>query len=229
MSNSQENFVSNEAFHALIADLNIAQATRPSVALTEGKTQKSLETVRKIIDAARDIFIREGHAGLSLRHVASVAGIAVGNLTYHFPSKRSLVDAVLFETVSEFIDSYIVQLNDAPDAPIDLLLNIINCYTDSSHQMRNFVYQMWGYAGSDATARATVLEVFRPIREFFYFLVKRANPDLTEVQAQSAVIQIFSLEEGYKLFNGLGPDDDPSLTAAKQDIRALITKIVMGS
>ncbi|MCA9506751.1 MAG: hypothetical protein KC616_26930, partial [Myxococcales bacterium] len=57
-------------------------------------------------------------------------------------------------------------------------------------------------------------------------LVKAANPSLDHTQIRRIVLQIFCLEEGMKLFIGMGPDDDVALLDAEADIRDLTRRIV---
>ncbi len=71
-----------------------------------------------------------------------------------------------------------------------------------------------------------VRTLYRPIGRFVYYLVRSANPKLNDVQIRQSVLQIFSLEEGYKLFIGMGPEDDTALSTAEQDIRTLTERIV---
>jgi hypothetical protein len=84
----------------------------------------------------------------------------------------------------------------------------------------------WGYAGSDESARETVRNLYRSIGRFIYSMTKAANPSLTDRRIRQIVLQLFSLEEGAKLFIGLGPDDDPALRTAERDIRALAQRLL---
>ncbi|NWK95816.1 hypothetical protein DM806_09030 [Sphingobium lactosutens] len=52
--------------------------------------QRSRETHRKIIDAAKDILIAKGISGLTLQEVAQRAGVSNGALHYRFNSKEAL-------------------------------------------------------------------------------------------------------------------------------------------
>lgn len=53
------------------------------------------ETRRHILDAAYELFYKEGFAQTSIDAVAAAAGITKRTLYYHFDSKQSLVEAVL--------------------------------------------------------------------------------------------------------------------------------------
>ena len=49
----------------------------------------------QIVAAAEQVLEQAGYHAFSTRKVAEVCGISVGNLTYHFPSKAKLVEAVV--------------------------------------------------------------------------------------------------------------------------------------
>ena len=48
-------------------------------------------TPDRILDASRRLFNEKGYAATTLSEIAASIGIAQGNLTYHFPTKRELV------------------------------------------------------------------------------------------------------------------------------------------
>lgn len=54
-------------------------------------------TRRRILDAALELFNRNGYAATSQAEIAAAAGIRQGNLTYHFPTKLDLVAALRAE------------------------------------------------------------------------------------------------------------------------------------
>src|SRR5678816_1519794 len=55
-----------------------------------------------ILAAAREVLVRQGYKQLTTRRVAELAGMTVGNLTYHFPSKRELLRALIQRLVAEY-------------------------------------------------------------------------------------------------------------------------------
>lgn len=225
---SHDNREKDKALSTIFALLDDLKSRRPTTKLAAGKTYRTLQTVRKIIGAARDVFTKDGHAGLSLRKVADRAGIAVGNLTYHFPTKNDLLEAMLCEALADFVEAHLDQFHQDTDAPLDILLNVVEFYVRNARIEHRFFYQLWGFAGSSEEAKTQVRNLYRPIGRFVYYLVRAANPKLTDMQTRQATLQIFSLEEGYKLFIGMGPDDAAAIATAEADIRILTKRIVMG-
>lgn len=212
--------------NAILAYLEELRASRPSVALAESRSTKGAQTIATILGAAREVFIRDGHAKLSLRKVAEEAGVALSNVTYYFPAKRDLLEAMLREALADYVEAHIRQFEAEIDSPLEILLNIVTFYVTNARESHRFFYQMWGYAGSDENARETVRNLYRPIGRFIYYMARAANPSLPDRRVRQIVLQLFSLEEGVKLFIGLGPDDDPALRTAERDIRALARRLL---
>lgn len=227
-----ENFsdpATEKALNAILTHLNDLRGERPTVQIGNGKSDRTRNTIEKILTAAHKVFTKNGHAGLSLRKVADEAGIAVGNLTYHFPTKNSLLDAMMREALADYVEEHLAQFEADRDTPLDILLNVVEFYVRNARESHQFFYQLWGFAGSGEEARAMVRELYRPIGRFIYYLVRAASPKLTDAEVRQAVLQIFSLEEGYKLFIGMGPDTSPAIQSAEKDIRAITKRIIQAA
>lgn len=229
MSKTGESAKDGQSLSRAVENLKKLHVERPSARLAHGKDPRSGITIQKILDAAHDIFIRDGYAGLSLRKVAESAGIAVGNLTYHFPTKDALIEATIEERLGTFAEEHLSSYHAEAETPLEVLLNVVAFYVRDARSSHPFFYQMWGYAGSSDHARNRIRELYSPIGRFVLQLVRNANPELDFPTVRRVVLQLFSLEEGYKLFIGMGPDDDIALADAESDIRDLARRIVMNS
>ncbi len=218
-----------KALNAILTHLNELRGSRPTIQIGDGKTDRTRNTIQKILKAAHKVFTQNGHAGLSLRKVANEAGIAVGNLTYHFPTKNSLIDAMMREALADYVEEHLSQFEADRDTPLDILLNVVEFYVRNARDSYQFFYQLWGFAGSGDDARDMVRELYRPIGRFIFYLVRAANPKLTDAQVRQAVLQIFSLEEGYKLFIGMGPDSSTAIRSAENDIRMITKRIILAA
>lgn len=58
-------------------------------------------TPERILAAGRRIFNQKGYAATTLTEIAKEVGISQGNLTYHFPTKRELVERLVREVQAE--------------------------------------------------------------------------------------------------------------------------------
>jgi len=77
----------------------------------------------RIIDAARSVILARGRAA-GMDEIAAAAGLAVGTLYRHFPTKDELVDAILMELAEEtsaLVGSFEEALASKRESPIVLL------------------------------------------------------------------------------------------------------------
>lgn len=71
-------------------------------ARASGRKARGNDTRSKILGAARHVLATAGYARLSMRAVAREAHVAVGNVVYYFPSKRSLMHAVIMGLLEHY-------------------------------------------------------------------------------------------------------------------------------
>jgi AcrR family transcriptional regulator len=64
------------------------------------------QTQESIVAAAETVLVRFGHSGFTLKRVAECAGIAVGNLSYHFPTKDSLLELLINQTLTQYASRF---------------------------------------------------------------------------------------------------------------------------
>src|SRR5256885_7600605 len=68
------------------------------------------ETERRILEAARAVFIRRGTAGARMQEIAAEAGVNQALLHYYFRSKARLSDAVFHQMASRLFPALIQTL-----------------------------------------------------------------------------------------------------------------------
>lgn len=56
---------------------------------------KSEATRQRALDAALELFSQQGYRGTTIRQIAESAGLSVGNVYYHFPSKEAIFEFLL--------------------------------------------------------------------------------------------------------------------------------------
>lgn len=83
---------------------------------------------RQFVAAARAVMAREGVASTSLRAVAAEAAVPLGTLQYVFPSKESLLKAVIDDVVEEVAD---------------LLARTVETHAGLAHAIRQGITGFW--------------------------------------------------------------------------------------
>ncbi len=71
--------------------------------MSEKRKQRKAEHRRRILEAALDLFARQGFHRTSTRQIARQAGVAEGTIFNHFPTKKDLLVA----TAAQAVDAYL--------------------------------------------------------------------------------------------------------------------------
>lgn len=131
--------------------------------MARGKAQESR---RKILEAAREIFFRDGFEAANLDEVARRAGLAKGTIYRHFDSKGELYVAVLAHNADVFVRR-MQETIDPELAPDDQIRRTGMFYLKHYTENREYFRIFWALENQriigelpDALVR-TVLDVWR--------------------------------------------------------------------
>ena len=108
----------------------------------QGRQQKKEESRRRILEAAREIFFRDGFMAANLDEVAEKAGVAKGTLYRYFESKADLYVAVLADNGKVFTDKMSVAAKGEGSA-LDRLWEIANFYLDHWTNHQDYFQIFW--------------------------------------------------------------------------------------
>ena len=91
-------------------------------------TARRAHAEREILDAAWAVMAREGVAALSVREVARSVGLRQQSLTYYFPTKQDLLDALFADGFADLQRTF-DQLAPADD-PVDGVVDVAVAFVD---------------------------------------------------------------------------------------------------
>lgn len=86
--------------------------------------RKGEETRQRIVEAANDLFYRQGVGRTSFADIADSSGVPKGNFYFYFRSKNALLDAVIDVRLARIDDMLTGLEHDFPD-PIDRLDGLV--------------------------------------------------------------------------------------------------------
>jgi TetR/AcrR family transcriptional regulator len=98
-------------------------------AAPHSRAERKAASRRRILDAAREVFFRDGYGSASLDEVAERAEVAKGTLYRHVESKAELYLAVLTENGERFLEEMRQSVRDR-GSPLDQLHSIGEFYLD---------------------------------------------------------------------------------------------------
>jgi AcrR family transcriptional regulator len=94
------------------------------------RAERKAQSRRSILDAARDVFFRDGFMAANLDEVAEKAGVAKGTLYRYFESKADLYVAVLADNGTRFTQMMKDEAGSPNDSGVEVLQRISRFYFD---------------------------------------------------------------------------------------------------
>ena len=80
-----------------------------------------------ILLAAMRCFMRSGYHGTSIRNIAAEAGLSVPGIYHHWPSKHSILSAMMAEGMNDLWWRAVQAVEEAGPSPLDQFTNVIRC------------------------------------------------------------------------------------------------------
>ncbi len=135
-------------------------------------------TIRKVLDAASEIIIESGYAGTSMQIVATRAGVSIGGLFRHFPTREALMVSVGEDVARQILARYtsaFESLHESED-PLVLALRLLR---DTCRSRINQVWLELVHASrTDAALRKALAPVGKDYARQIEDLARALLPDL---------------------------------------------------
>jgi AcrR family transcriptional regulator len=165
---------------------------------------KGKERVEKILNAAKNVLVKEGYGGLTMRNVAAGAGTTVGNLQYYYADKDRLLRDMLEYMVHGFFDDFNAILQDPRKSAEDKLVAYIDCIFEafSIEDKGKFYPEFWAWSNHDATAAKLMEEMYETGMVPLQGIIREINPKLNSRQVKDMAITIVGSIEGLVVFLG---------------------------
>lgn len=184
---------------------------------------KGHERVERILDAAMDVLVEDGYAGLSLRGVAQRAGLSLGNLQYYFPTKQDVVRALLARYLETALRHVRERMDGGGQQPAKRLRHALDALLEDQESPRHFQLfaELWALAARDAMVAEALGVFYAGYREGVVELLRELSPDLTPARRERRAALLVAFFEGLSLFRGGGSLRASSVPGLEQELRAL--------
>lgn len=180
--------------------IQIAYVVSMVASLQRRKTRAEtmLETRRRVLDAAAQVFAESGFSGSSVRDVAEAAGFTTGALYAHFATKEELFLAVLEDRYETKIAELTSLVDDSTngDAALGALQQRFDRLRDAEGEWDLLATEFWLFAARNPGVRPKLAALHKRLRDGVARLIETqlavyaldAPPDATAVAA--AIIAI---------------------------------------
>jgi AcrR family transcriptional regulator len=155
---------------------------------------------RRILDAARRCFVREGFHATSMQDILAEAGLSAGGVYVYFKSKEEIVETIArdaFAVITGVLDG-LLRGDDLPalDAALGRALTLLVAH-DREQPTFRIAMQVWGEVERTPRLAALVAEVQEHVGARFTRLVERyqtrgeLDPDIPAAYIAQVLIALF--------------------------------------
>jgi AcrR family transcriptional regulator len=177
-----------------------------------------LSTRDTIVRAAAESLLEHGYAGTSVRAIASLAGVPVGNLQYYFPTKSELlVEAWRYLTMSS-VEELRRAMNQLTD-PFEMLQAGVETIWNSLRRLGDVqlaAFDLLVQAPKHERLQAYLPELFTRYREVIQEQLDRLEKDgrlRFKVEREVLVPLVLNTVLGFGLYYVVTRDDESCLRA----------------
>jgi len=171
----------------------------------ESRPYQQNKQSRRILAAAREVFIREGAAAFSARRVAKAAKLSLGSVQHVFPTTDELLTAMLEHVNGDYDAAYRAMAEKLPFSPeqrlaaaLDYLLQDI-CKADT----RKFWFGFWALSCHNKHAELLLKQAYQQHCKNVAGFIGAARAHFSDTRCSELAVQIIALIDGTMLFTGM--------------------------
>jgi len=180
-----------------------------------------------ILAAAREVLFRHGHERFTTRKVAALAGMTVGNLTYHFPSKRQLLSSLIQRLLDEYtvaIEGFFADLSVPVEQEFKALIEWL--MNDASTPTSNRLFrELWAMAVHDRFLARAIDDFYDQAIERIAQMLRAANPAMSPESAFTIAHLVAMVSEGTGIIYGTRL----TRAASHAAVKALAVEVLTGA
>ena len=156
--------------------------------------KRSVETKKKILDAAEELFAEYGFYGASLRDIHALSGVRVSLSYYHFGSKEDILQAVVDRRADEHMQDMLGSLRHClamykhNPLPLDVLIEsyvrpCLERHLCHGSGWRNYIRLLGNLACESASSKNKAqFFKYNSVNQGFIDEFKRSMPNLDETE-----------------------------------------------
>ncbi|WP_373973849.1 TetR/AcrR family transcriptional regulator [Chitinibacter sp. SCUT-21] len=187
-----------------------------------------LSTQQLILARALDVFVEDGMAGFTTRKIAERAGIAVGNLTYHYPNKQGLLLALIEQLLTQYARQFASTLAQAAERQENALEALIRWVLEDASRERTvrLFRELWSVALHDASVRDSVDRFYDQIHEQAIALLQAYYPTVSEQTLREVTSLVAVSAEGCLVLYGTKQQRSIDLTQMMALVQRVCAQLI---
>jgi len=207
------------------------QATAPRERQPSRRHYATGEASReRILEAAERVLARDGYHAFSTRRVAQECSISVGNLTYYFPSKTSLIEALMQAIYDRYERRYTeLRLAEGRDSPDPLAKQVTQLLRDAvDPEATGLFLELWIMARHHGFGAEVVNRFYEKWAHAIAEAMSREHPDRSDQELLRVAYFLMTLGDGVcAIFSRLGDrsvEHDEIIPLAVEAIKGLLER-----
>jgi AcrR family transcriptional regulator len=171
-------------------------------------TRKGAERIANIIDAGVHILRTEGFTALTKRRIAKRLGISDGNVSYYFPTRESLWQAVIEYELKTHYDKHYINISAAKDNPEARFEEFVRRWFQEykDRELRIFFAQLLAFAEVSEFVAKQRDEIYQRFFDETNSRIRDMNPGLPDGEAQTRTTLVMAMLEGLYAVTAFKPD-----------------------
>jgi TetR/AcrR family transcriptional regulator, transcriptional repressor of bet genes len=152
----------------------------------------------RLLACVLDLLVADGYEGISIRRVATAAGVSIGAVQHHFPTKDALLAAAMERVSRQFEER--LDRRIAPGAGPAEVLRAVALELVGTGEERRPASVIWLVRMARAAVHEPTAEVHRrqwqQVEDLLAHLIAAARPDLAEQAARDEATVLLALLDG---------------------------------
>jgi AcrR family transcriptional regulator len=170
-------------------------------------TKKGAERIADIVKVGAEILLEEGFPALTKRRIAKKLGISHGNVSYYFPTRDALWQAVVDYELKETYQRHNSVLEADPNDPQacfdEVVLSWIDEYKDRI--VRIFYSHMIAFAEVNETVAKIRDEIYESFFAQTMTYARALKITASEPELEQRVLEVMVLMEGLQVVSAFRP------------------------
>ena len=171
-------------------------------------SRKGAEKIAEILRAGTNILLEEGFTALTKRRIAKRLGIGHGNVSYYFPTRESLWDAVVDHELKAYYKHHMSSKrvhHDDPQASFDeLVVGWIDEYNDP--RVRMFFSHILAFAEVNDAVAEIRDEIYEQFFSELFGRAKALEVGVDSAELERRVLEIMVMLEGLHAVSAFRPE-----------------------
>jgi AcrR family transcriptional regulator len=172
--------------------------------------KRSKETRARILQAASDLFSKNGYDGTGVAEICQAAGVSKGAFYHHFPAKQNVFVGLLEEWLAGLdakMQSLMSQGSDVPNGLIEMTSITRDIFIQASGQLPMFL-EFWRESSHNPLVWQATIAPYRRYTDVFASVIQQGMDEgsLKKVNSQNAARAIVALALGLILQGVMDPE-----------------------